>query len=113
MIEGAGKLKTLEIFDCAIHSHPRHHFGVRELLSFSTYLPDAFIGLHPNLFEMGYPISLDCSALLRHSRFTFSGLMHCIGNFTIHVQLELGSCSIADTYWLGVLVTRQPRNLPL
>src|SRR5215472_1555303 len=113
MIERAGKLKTLEIFNCAIHGYPRHHFGVSELLTFSTYLPDALIGLHPNVFEMGYPISLYCCTLLRHSRCTFPGLMHCISNFTIDIQLELSSCGVADTYRLGVLVTGQPRNLPL
>src|SRR5215472_13305760 len=113
MIERASKLKTLEVSNCAIHSHPRHNFGVSELLSFSTYLPDALIGLHPDLFEMGYPISLYCGTLLRHSRCGFPGLMHCIGNFTIDIQLELSSCGVADTYGLGVLVTRQPGNLPL
>src|SRR5215469_18913989 len=113
MIERASKLKTLEIFNRAIHCHPRHHFGVSELLSSSTHLPDALIGLHPNLFEVGYPISLYRSTLLRHSRYTFSGLMHGIGNFTIDIELELSSGSVADTYWPGVLVTSQPRHLPL
>src|SRR5215472_9938015 len=113
MIERAGKLKTLEIFNCAIHGHPRHHFGVSELLTFSTYLPDALIRLHPNLFKMGYPVTLYCSTLLRHSRFTFPRLMHGISYFTINIQLELSSCGVADTYGPGVLVTRQPRNLPL
>src|SRR5215469_6146424 len=113
MIERASKLKTLEIFNRAIHRYPRHHFGVSKLLSSSTHLPDALIWLHPNLFEVGYPISLYRSTLLRHGRYTFSGLMHGIGNFTIHIELELSSRSVADTYGLGVLVTRQPRNLPL
>src|SRR5215831_11192548 len=113
MIERAGKLKTLEILNCTIDGHPRHHFGASELLTFSTYLPDAFIGLHPDLFEMGYPVSLNCSTLLRYSPFTFPGLVHRIGNFTVDIQLELSGCGVADTHWPGVLVTRQPGYLPL
>src|SRR5262249_11708940 len=113
MIERSSQFETLKIFDGAIHSHPRHHFRVRELLTFSTNLPDALIGMPPNLFQMGYPVSFYGSTLFRHTRCAFPGLMHCIRNFAIDIQLELSSSGIADPDWFGVLVARQPRHLPL
>src|SRR5215469_8558393 len=113
MIEGSSQFETLKIFDRAIHSHPGHHFRMRELLSFSANLPDAFIGLHPDLFEMGYPISFDRSTPFRHTLCALPGLMHCVGNFAINIELELSSSAIADANWFGVLITRQPCHLPL
>src|SRR5215469_3752789 len=113
VIERSSQFEALKIFDSAIHSHPRHHFRVRELLSPSTNLPDAVIRLHPNLFEIGYPVSFYGRTLFRDTGRAFPGLMHRIRNFAIDIELELGSSGIADAYWFGVLVTRQPGHLPL
>src|SRR5262245_61098149 len=52
MLDGAFELKTLCALDGAIKGEPSHHLGIRELAWPPAHLPDAFVGLLPNLFKM-------------------------------------------------------------
>src|SRR5581483_1878492 len=98
-------MKAFEVFYCAIHGHPRHHFRMCELLTFSLYFPYSLIGLHPNFLEMVYPLSFYGSASFRHTRCALSRLMHRVGNFAVDIQLELSGSRVADAYRFRVLVT--------
>src|SRR5215471_7419540 len=104
MIEGAGEVKTLKIFDCAIYGHPRHDFGVRELLSPSANLPDALVGLHPDPFKIFDPVSFDGHTMFRDTHSALPRLVHGISNFAVDIQLELSGGGVADPHGLRLRV---------
>ena len=53
MFEGALKSKFLERADGAVERDPSHDLGMGELLAFAAHLPDSFVRLSPDLFEVG------------------------------------------------------------
>src|ERR1700691_1170269 len=98
-----------ELFDSlhrSIKCDPRHYFGMREVLSGTAHLPNALVRLAPDDFKMIEKGTRNRRPSLGRRQAVRASLKHRVGDLSVNIELELGSCSIADANRPSVFETR-------
>src|SRR5690606_31972979 len=80
-----------------VKSHPRHYFGMNEVLALSADFPNAFIWFAPRFLEKRNDNSRDGFNPRVRRKMTFDGLRHGVPHFSVDVQLSLSGRSITDS----------------
>ena len=82
------------------------------MLTARAHLPDALVGLAPDRFQMREQLVLQIPAGTGRAQAADPRMMQRVGDFAIHVELQLRMRFIADADRLRALVARQPRHDP-
>src|SRR5215469_5478107 len=108
-----GKAETLGAAYHPIHRDPCHNLRVGEVLWLTAHLPDSVIGLVPDLLETSHERELQLPACLVDSQLALAPMMEDVHDLAVDVELQLPACRVADAHRSGMLIARQPRQLPL
>src|SRR5262249_54984856 len=105
---------VLQRADGAVEGDPCHDLGVREVLAGPPYLPDAFVGSFPSVFEEveqgeDEVVGVDLALCDRAD----ATLIHRADQLSRDVRLELVRRLVADPDRMRALVAGQPLDLPL
>ena len=95
------------VFECpyrAVERDPRHYLRMYKVPKRSAHLPDAVVGLTPDLLEPFQQNEADAarrhamSKFIRRPLFMGEGLIERIKNFAEDIELELFRSSITDAH---------------
>ena len=92
----------------AVHRHPRHHLGVREMLRLAAHLPDAVVGLAPVAFDEVEQHALERPRIVVLREAGLAADIQRIDHLAVDVELELRSRGVADAHRRRARVTGQP-----
>ena len=105
-----------ELFDEAHHTidrHPGHDLGVSEVAATAAHLPDALVGVLPDLAQVldeGPPRARHVFPA-HHPH--LAGLVNAGRHLAIDIELKLIGGRVADADRLGALIAGQPGELEL
>src|SRR5207302_1962079 len=100
-------------FDGPVEGHPCHYLGMCEMVRRPAYFPNALVGLTPDSCQMTENVAADRDRAIDRRQTVAVGMVECIEDLAIHIELCLLDCGIADPHRSRAFVPRQPWHLPL
>jgi len=98
----------------AVDRHPRHDLGVHEVALRAPHLPDAVIGLAPDLAHVLDQHAAQRPRVVRQRVLEdLGGVPHHVEHLAVDVELELPAGAVADPHGCRPLVAPEPRDLVL
>ena len=98
--------------DAAIERDPSHHFRENVVPALAAPLPDAVIGLVPDLGEMFQHRAFQSPALVVELQFGHARLVKGVDQLAVDVELQLRMRGIADPDRPRAFIAGQPIRLP-
>ena len=82
------------------------------MLPAAAHLPQAFVGLVPDLGQVHQEFALYRPAGIIRTETALPRLVQRVHDLAENIELELHVRRVADAHRLRILVSRQPRDLP-
>ena len=108
LLDRAGQLEHFRASDGAIEGEPGHDLRMGEMLAAAAHLPQAFVGLVPDLRKMHQEFALHRPAGFVCAEAASPRLVQRVHDLAENIELELGVRRVADAHRLRILVSRQP-----
>src|SRR5690606_10664858 len=96
-IHGTLEAEAFDVLDGAVERDPGHDLRVREMPAWSANLPDAFIGLTPDVLEPREQFELDAPVGRPVLLTVVATQMKTVEHLAEHVELELRMRGVADS----------------
>src|SRR4029077_5120977 len=98
------QFESLSVTHGAINSHPVHNFGKGKMAPTASHLPNSIIRLLPDLFQMLDKRLLLSPGRLDGSKSVLSGMVYCVNEFAVHIELELRGSCVTNAYRRSILI---------
>ena len=102
-----------QILDRPVEGDPRHDLGMREMLRRSAHLPNALVGLIPDLAPNVQARPARSRPRVDRGQAVAVSMVERVEDLAVNVELRLIDCGVADADRARSFISGQPWHLPL